>query len=202
MATAEAPAPLAAPGRGSLWRVWEDLELPPGFHAEILQGKINVSPAPTNKHNHTRWLLIQNFQRTLEKHDWLPLSETAIYIPQRDEILIPDLIIMPFQVLEESEESTTMLPDEALLVAEVTSPSSVNHDRKTKLASYASAGIPVYLLVDRHDGEGRIKVYSSPNRDGGYYSHHDQVAFGEKIWIPEPIGVQLDSTKFPTLKRR
>lgn len=35
-----------------LWQAWKAMELPEGFHAEIIEGSIEVSP--TGRHSHSR----------------------------------------------------------------------------------------------------------------------------------------------------
>ena len=182
----------ASMNRGPMWDAWESLEVPPGCRAEILRGKIVVSPAPTNKHNLIQYLLHEMLYPALKNKAWLGLNELAVYIAANDEVLIPDFTVIPKKSVISDDESPVTESEEILLVAEITSQSSIARDRVVKPTSYAKAGIPIYILVDRHDGDGMIKLHSEPDRNG-FYADQRSAKFGERIWIPEPFEIELDT---------
>ncbi len=62
-------------------------------------------------------------------------------------------------------------------------------DRRQRPAAYAAAGIPVCFLVDRQ--AGAAIVHSGPG-DFDYRDLHT-VLFGEKLVLPEPVEVKLDT---------
>ena len=68
-------------------------------------------------------------------------------------MLIPDLVVAP---VPDHPEAESHIPAAlAELVVEVTSKSNARHDRVSKPAAHASAGIPLYLLVDCWAPEAR-----------------------------------------------
>lgn len=79
-----------------------------------------------------------------------------------------------------------------VMTVEVTSYDADTHrrDREEKPAGYADAGIPFYLLVDRDDCS--VTLYSDPDPDDGYRSAVKK-AFGAKLSLPEPLGLELDT---------
>jgi Uma2 family endonuclease len=83
-------------------------------------------------------------------------------------------------------------PKGVLLVVEVTSYDSDTdqRDRHEKPVAYGDAGIPLYLLIDRD--ACTVKLYSDPAPGVGYRDSR-KVPFGDKLLLPEPIGIELDT---------
>jgi Uma2 family endonuclease len=84
-------------------------------------------------------------------------------------------------------------PDGALMVVEVTSYDSDTdrRDRHEKPAAYGQAGIPLYLLIDRESCT--VTVHSGPDRHVGGYRDIHTAKFGERVVLPEPMGIELDT---------
>ncbi|MFI1354797.1 Uma2 family endonuclease [Streptomyces sp. NPDC020898] len=84
-------------------------------------------------------------------------------------------------------------PDGALMAVEVTSYDSDTdrRDRHEKPAAYGQSGIPLYLLIDRDSCT--VTVHSSPDRKVGGYRDIHTAKFGEKVLLPDPIGIELDT---------
>ncbi|WP_328506751.1 Uma2 family endonuclease [Streptomyces sp. NBC_00391] len=84
-------------------------------------------------------------------------------------------------------------PDGALMVVEVTSYDSDTdrRDRHEKPAAYGQSGIPLYLLIDRDSRT--VTVHSGPDRLVGGYRDVHTAKFGEKVLVPGPIGIELDT---------
>ncbi|MFD4604061.1 Uma2 family endonuclease [Streptomyces sp. NPDC058464] len=84
-------------------------------------------------------------------------------------------------------------PDGALMVVEVTSYDSDTdrQDRHEKPTAYGQSGIPLYLLIDRDSCT--VKVHSGPDRQIGGYRTVQTAKFGEKVALPEPMGIELDT---------
>lgn len=202
MAAAE-PLADSGPAESELWKAWETLDVPPGFRAEIIRGDIVLSPSPTRRHSQVFGELILQLAPLASERGWYLTNEIGVRISHTDEALIPDLIALPTEVFEEDEEgeSSVIESEHLLLAVEVTSDSSVRRDRKTKLWSYAYGMIPVYLLVDRHDGDGTVTVFSEPDGNGTYVEHQ-KVAFGKPIMLPDPIGVEIDTGRFSPRARK
>jgi hypothetical protein len=84
--------------------------------------------------------------------------------------------------------SAELSPGDRLpLVAEVVSPGSATDDRVTKKRIYALGQVPLYLLVD----VDTVTLFSDP--DGGSYRSQATVTIGEKLTLPEPFGIELDT---------
>ncbi|MFF7476217.1 Uma2 family endonuclease [Streptomyces sp. NPDC008092] len=84
-------------------------------------------------------------------------------------------------------------PDGALMVVEVTSYDSDTdrRDRHEKPTAYGQAGIPLYLLIDRDSCT--VTVHGGPDRQIGGYRTVQTSKFGEKVALPEPMGIELDT---------
>lgn len=81
--------------------------------------------------------------------------------------------------------------DEALLVVEVTSESNASDDRVKKRRRYGQFGVPLYLLVDHIDGTWTL--FSEPVHDG--YAHAEGPhPFGAPVPLPDPFGIEIDTT--------
>lgn len=79
----------------------------------------------------------------------------------------------------------------------MTSPSNAHHDRISKPASYAAAGVPLYLPIDRWaPGGPKVTLYGEPR--GDVYRVLRACKLGEPITLPEPFGLDLDTSAFPT----
>ncbi|MGX1545549.1 Uma2 family endonuclease [Streptomyces adustus] len=176
-----------------LVRFWEEMEWPEGSKVEIIEGIITVSPAPAYRHN----LIAARIQRRLYSvipEDWEVFQTLAIAVPSRLGMLIPDIVVAP---VREGADTDTHIPAAlAELVVEVTSKSNSRHDRISKPAAYATAGIPLYLLVDRWAPEGpTATLYGDPK--GDVCRPLSTVKFGEALKLPAPFDLVIDTTEFP-----
>lgn len=84
-------------------------------------------------------------------------------------------------------------PEGTLMVGEVTSYDSDTdrRDRCEKPMAYGQCGIPLYLLIDRD--ACTVTVHSGPDRQIGGYRNARTAKFGEKVLLPEPMGIELDT---------
>ncbi|MFF5369289.1 Uma2 family endonuclease [Streptomyces sp. NPDC013187] len=176
-----------------LVRFWEEMEWPEGSKVEIIEGIITVSPAPAYRHN----VIAARIQRRLYSvipEDWEIFQTLAIAVPSRLGMLIPDLVVAP--VREDADTDTHIPAALAELVVEVTSKSNARHDRVSKPAAYATAGIPLYLLVDRWAADGpTVTLYGEPK--GDVYRPLGTAKFGESIKLPAPLDLVIDTGEFP-----
>ncbi|MFD4503232.1 Uma2 family endonuclease [Streptomyces sp. NPDC058457] len=176
-----------------LVRYWEEMEWPEGSKVEIIEGIITVSPAPAFRHN----VIAVRVQRRLYSvipEDWEIFQTLAISVPSRLGMLIPDLLVTP--VPEQPEADSHIPAALAELVVEVTSKSNARHDRVSKPAAYATAGIPLYLLIDRWaPGGPTATLYGEPK--GDVYQVLSSVKFGDPIKLPAPFDLTIDTGEFP-----
>jgi Uma2 family endonuclease len=181
-------------------RAWEQLDLPEGWRAEIIEGDIHIVTPPKDEHSHIvtlihKWLVKESLR------DGSALGEIELYqnidvrVPRRHSLYIPDLVVLPGSVMDRGPEHSA---GDALLIVEVTSKSTAKEDRGPKLWGYADAGVPLYLLVDRWDpttGHGEVTLFAEP--DNGTYTSVVKVPFGKEIHLPEPFDLTLDTSGFP-----
>ncbi|MCX3060759.1 hypothetical protein [Streptomyces beihaiensis] len=61
----------------------------------------------------------------------------------------------------------------------------------TKKAADAAADIPVYLQVDRD--AGAVVMHSKPDVERAEYRDVHTAHFGERVCLPDPVGIELDT---------
>ncbi|GGU22463.1 Uma2 family endonuclease [Streptomyces daghestanicus] len=177
-----------------LVRFWEEMEWPEGSKVEIIEGIITVSPAPAVRHNVIAARIARRLYPVISE-DWEIFQTLAIAVPSRLGMLIPDLVVAP--VPDDGESDSHIPASLAELVVEVTSRSNARHDRVTKPAACATAGIPLYLLVDRWaPGGPTVTLYGEPR--GDVYRTLHAGRFGDPVELPAPFGLRLDTSEFPT----
>lgn len=141
------PAPSIPPGRIRL--TYEDyVELPnDGKRYQILEGELDVTPAPTPKHQ----AVSRNLQRILDRHV-VDQKLGQIFNAPIDVILSETTITQPDLIFIASGRET-IITDRAIeappdLVVEILSPGTARTDRGIKSALYARFGVRHYWLVD------------------------------------------------------
>ncbi|MBL8919211.1 MAG: Uma2 family endonuclease [Myxococcaceae bacterium] len=139
---------------------------------ELIRGVI-VSMSPLRvAHNFTVMTLSELLTSALgRKRAWVRVQMTfraGSSLPE------PDLACVP-----RNRDYAHAHPSEALLIVEVAD-SSLNHDRATKAALYAEAGVPEYWVVDLADG--LVEVRRHPRK--GSYASCDVVLRGERLRVP------------------
>ena len=174
---------------------WKELNVPEGWRAEIIDdnGVVLVAP-PSDPHN----IIADRVNRALLRvipDDWGVYQTLGIQLSKVERLYMPDLVVMPESIV--LDPSRTPCPaDEAELVVEIVSKSSMDTDRKKKLWGYAHAPVPLYLLVDGWDEAGpSVTLHEQPGN--GRYNKATTVDFGGKIRLPEPFGLEIDTSRFP-----
>jgi Uma2 family endonuclease len=163
----------------------DSLDLPPGQKAELIEGDIVVSPAPTAVHQQ----LLMRISRPMVIADWDPHWDVGVAISP-DRYFIPDLTVVPCGFEFSNPEGSWQSPLGIEMVVEVTS-SNPDKDRNAKRRGYAAVGIPLYLLIDRDRKE--TVLFSEP-RDGEY-AVTARRPFGEPIPLPEPFSFALEDIR-------
>ena len=169
-------------------QVHDSLELPDGFHAEIIEGQISVAASPFGKHAFIVWHIKESTQSALTPGHGL-FEVTTAQEPDGDRY-IPDLVAWPIELMQTDTEwvfSTT----ECEFAVEVTSPGQQKRDYK-KAAGYARAGVPTYLLVDRSKRE--CVVFTEP--EGGRYLAVRRIPFGKPVELTLHKTATIDTTSF------
>jgi len=173
----------------SLAHVAEHLDVPEGYRVEIVDGNIIVSPAPLG--HHARIVRhLENALRPVLPAGVLDTQQVTVQVAWTGEQYVPDLVVLPEEALP--DDAWLFSAEACLLTVEVTSPSNSEIDRLKKPRGYAVAGIPMYLLVDAV--VETVTLFRDPSN--GVYRAHETVPFGNKIHLPAPFDVTIDTAEF------
>ncbi|MGC9538423.1 Uma2 family endonuclease [Streptomyces sp. UG1] len=170
-------------------RIVEELDTPDGYKAELIRGKIVVSPWSRLRYlRPMRSLRAQVEAHAPEGH----VTETSPFLftfPQSERGFGPDLFVADeaaFDAEGRHADGTALS-----LVAELTSDSTKDADWLDKLDTYGRV-VPVYLVLDMQLQE--ITGFWDPS-SRGYRSRHS-VPFGDSLRVPAPFGFELDTSGF------
>jgi len=165
----------------SLEAVLDELKLPLGYKAELIEGEISVTPPPNGEHEGFFARLNREFNR---KGDRLVSGGTGLITPLGR--FIPDLTVVSPEYFYTDPQERWRQTKGIELVVEITS-SNPSNDRDAKRRGYAAASIPLYLLVDRKDKQ--TILFSKPQR--GDYRVREPRPISEPIPLPAPFDFTL-----------
>ncbi|GAA3942353.1 hypothetical protein GCM10022244_57770 [Streptomyces gulbargensis] len=109
-------------------------------------------------------------------------------LPGSSNWFVPDIAVVP---AARAKGATALLPEDTLLIVEVTSASNGDTDRIVKRQRYAEYNAPLYLVVDRQ--EKSVTLFSEPGRLG-YTRADGPHPYGAVITLPEPFGIDIDTS--------
>ncbi|MBC9725199.1 Uma2 family endonuclease [Streptomyces sp. TRM68367] len=185
----ESPLPEALEAFDDMLRIVEELDTPDGYKAELIRGKIVVSPWSKLRYlRPMRRLRSQVEAHAPEGH----VTETSPFLfsfPHSERGFGPDLFVAD----EAAFDADGRHADGAALslVAELTSTLTKDVEWLDKLDTYGRL-VPVYLVLDMQLQEVTAFWDPSPR---GYRSRHS-VPFGESLHVPAPFGFELDTSGF------
>ncbi|MFD8255207.1 Uma2 family endonuclease [Streptomyces werraensis] len=179
---------------------WDELlwlrqrtEAPKGCRVELVDGIVTVAPLARVRHQ----FLVAHVHRRLcaAVPTWGVLQRCPLAVPSRLGIYLPDITVVPEEELHAAEERC--LPAAAAaLVVEIASRATARVDRTVKVHAYASAGIPLYLLLDGLAPDGPVcTLHARPEK--GAYREVSRVRCGEPIELPAPFDLVIDTAEFP-----
>ncbi|NXY97014.1 Uma2 family endonuclease [Streptomyces sp. BR123] len=184
--TIEAPSP---PTFEDLLRTVEEMHTPDGFKAELIRGKIVVSPWSRLRYYVPMRALREQLGAHAPEGHVADIAPFLFRFPTAGRAYGPDLFVADLAAFEEDGRHAE---GSALsLVAEFTSVSTRDADWVEKLEVYGRL-VPVYLVVDMQDAE--ITCFSEPSPHG--YRSRQTVSFGKPLDIPRPFGFALDTAAF------
>jgi hypothetical protein len=179
----------SAPGEfEDLLRIVEELDVP-GYKAEVIRGKIVLSPWLQIRFMPPLRLLRQRLVEYAPAGHIVDTTPILFVFPFASRAYGPDLWVMD-EVATRAEgkhANGTALS----LVAELTSVSTGDADWEEKVAVYGRQ-VPVYLLLDMQSE--KITIFWDPSDEG--YQSRTTVPFGKTLSVPEPFGFELDTTGF------
>jgi len=162
--------------------------------AEIIEGRLLVSPIPVLWHELVCIWLDDQFRDACRAKGWMVDRAGEIELPETSDLIEPDVMVLRDVASLPRLESQRPL-DHVLLVAEVISRSSIREDREVKPLGCALAGVPLYVLVDRFTRPVTVSLSSIPGAGG--YTAVNSVPVGEKLHIPAPFDLTLDTATLP-----
>jgi Uma2 family endonuclease len=191
MSTAAVEVP---PDGEGLLRAWREMDVPAGWRAEIIfAASITVTPPPSPAHNYIADLVDEMLRPVLPAGAGV-YQTLGVRIPSISRAYIPDMVVVPREALLTSEPEVGS--EHVLLAVEITSKDNADHDRKAKRWGYAHGHVPLYLLIDRWARPNpSVTLFSEPEK--GDYRRDVRVPFGEKIKLPEPFDLEVDTSDFP-----
>jgi Uma2 family endonuclease len=154
-----------------------------GNRYEVVHGELLVSPGPRLVHQRVVTRLIQIVATYLNRFPTGEVFAGGNISWSPTTMVIPDLLVV------DRSEADAVSWDEVsslLLVVEVLSPSTVDHDRFTKRRLYQEVKVPLYWMVDA-DAQ-TVEVWTPE-------AHFPVVEDQEIIWHPagasEPLVINL-----------
>ncbi|GLW06122.1 hypothetical protein Misp01_12520 [Microtetraspora sp. NBRC 13810] len=168
-------------------RYQEECDRWPDRKVEIVNGRIVVTEMATINHARIIFRLLRQLLSVAAERDWEVLSGVKIFFGAQKDRYVPDLIVLPGE--PETWDQDNVYADEALLVVEVVSPSSVHDDHVIKPRTCAEANVPLYMVVDTFEGE--VRLLSRPGEQG--YGCTVSVVIGEPLELPEPWSITVDT---------
>ncbi|MCX4436117.1 MULTISPECIES: Uma2 family endonuclease [Streptomyces] len=161
----------------------------PGHRVEILQGRLVVTPPPDGSHALSLSWLVEAFGGAGARKAGLRYVQgIGLWLPALpDDYAIPDFSVVDEDFREALVQKNCYAPNAFRLVMEVTS-SNWSDDLGPKVESYAQAGIPVYIVVDRKHDE----VLLHQNPVDGKYDVPQRFKRGQSVPVPDSVGVALD----------
>ncbi|MFD7707437.1 Uma2 family endonuclease [Streptomyces sp. NPDC059786] len=160
----------------------------PGYRVEIIEGQLPVSPPRDVPHARALTEFMRPFLAAeLDDGPIEVLQGVGLWLPTgTEDYAIPDLVVVDADLVDHLVENNCYDPVAFRLVLEVTS-TNWKADLKTKVAAYAEAKIPVYVIVDRK--HQRLHVLTEPA--GSEYGGHRIHSPGESVTLPDSIGAKV-----------
>ncbi|MFE6159169.1 Uma2 family endonuclease [Streptomyces sp. NPDC056486] len=172
----------------------------PGHRVEIIGGQITVTPPPDGAHARALTdLMVPFLGAGLHGVESKVLQGIGLWLPTgTEDYAIPDLAVVDADFEEHLIENNCYDPIAFRLVLEVTS-TNYQNDLRAKVAAYAAAELPVYVIVDRK----HQRLHALTNPSGDEYATHQVHAPGQLLTLPDSIGakVTLDVTEVLTAGR-
>ncbi|MFF3379933.1 Uma2 family endonuclease [Streptomyces sp. NPDC002680] len=185
-------AAIDAPATGSfeeMLRIVEEMDTPVGYKAEVIRGKIVVSPWSKLRYKRVmKALRLQLEPHVPEGHD-ADVAPFLFRFPGFERGFGPGLHVADEAAFDDEgrHADATALS----LAAELTSDSTKDVDWLDKMDTYGRI-VPVYLLLDMKMQE--INVFWDPSPKG--YRSRTNVPFGRPVRVPAPFDFELDTSAF------
>jgi Uma2 family endonuclease len=139
---------MAMPATEKVWTLDELHALPDdGNKYEVVRGALLVTPAPTAEHETIAARLAEALTPYVRRNDLGHVYRPRAVIRHKGSETEPDLAVRD-EIARETDWERAPVP---ILVVEILSPSTRDHDLGAKRKFYLDAGIPLYWVVDPVD---------------------------------------------------
>ncbi|AQW53357.1 Uma2 family endonuclease [Streptomyces violaceusniger] len=174
----------------AMFEALEKMPVPEGIKVEIVEGNIFMSPQ-----RDVHWYIIRRIVRALEDRfgvDVNVLSDVRIDYPGYLNGFATDVTLIAEGAVKNSKGQWRHQDVE--FVAEVISKRTGANDYGPKKSAYATAEVPVYLIIDPYTG--RCHLFTEP-KDGAYINERT-VPFGGEVDLTNTlIDLTLKTDEFP-----
>lgn len=157
-----------------------------GDRVEIIEGIIEAV-SPTWDHERAAKVVRRQIEDRVDELGCVEGSGN-LDLPGSSNWYVPDIAVVPEDL---ARGGGALLPDQTLLIVEVTSESNADTDRIVKRRRYAEYGAPLYLLVDRM--EKSLTLFSAPGQLG-YTRADGPHPFGTTFHLPAPFSIDINTT--------
>ncbi|MFH8881999.1 Uma2 family endonuclease [Streptomyces californicus] len=157
-----------------------------GDRVQIIEGIIEPA-SPTWDHERAAKLVRRQIEQRVDELGCIEGSGN-LDLPGSSNWYVPDIAVVPEEL---ARGGSALLPDQTLLIVEVTSQSNAETDRTVMRRRYTEYGAPLYLLVDRVDH--CVTLFSEPGKLG-YTRVEGPYPFGATVRLPEPFGLDIDTS--------
>jgi Uma2 family endonuclease len=160
-----------------------DLDAMPddGNKYEILDGRLIVTPPPTNRHQRATFTIARALHEAAPR-GWAVRPGVGVRLQNGN--VEPDITVLRHEV----DDAIWNDAANVALVVEVASPSTKTYDAGDKAVAYACAGIPWYWrVVPGKDGAIHIHALTGIAE----YSLHAKVSVGETRTLTEPFPITV-----------
>lgn len=141
---------------------FEAMEKDERFNYELIDGVVMMSPRPTKRHQRISLKLAKTIDDCLNEIDCDVYQEIELDIDQNH--IIPDLSI----ICDDNDKSSAKQYTAPLIVIEILSPATIQHDLIYKLNKYINLNIAEYWIIDP-----KIKMITIHD-----FAHHNAATYG------------------------
>ncbi|MEV0092453.1 Uma2 family endonuclease [Streptomyces sp. NPDC050738] len=168
----------------------ERMAVPEGYKVEVVEGAIHMTPQ-----RDVHWQIIRRIVRALEDKygvDVKVTSDVRIDFPGHLNGFAPDVAKLRDGAMKSAKGRWDHRDIE--FVAEVISKDTAANDYGPKLAAYATAEVPVYLITDPYTGEWHLHTLP----EGGKYRSTLSLHFGDPVDLTATVvSLMLRTDDFP-----
>lgn len=162
---------------------------PEGFKVEIVEGAVYMSPQ-----RDTHWdIILDVIEQLRTKYPRKRIkSDVRIDFPGHLNGFASDVVLLREGAAQDDKGRWSY--EDVEFVAEVISKSTRANDYGSKMATYAAAGVPVYLIVDPYTGEWHLHTLPK----GDEYRSTLTLDFGESVDMTGTVvDLTLTTSDFP-----